>query len=194
MNIGIDIDGVLLDSMGWLEFYADFFARYEIGKNKVRDDSAYPEVNYNFTDEETSAFYAKYNDLSTKNSSLVPGASEILKKLEEDGHNLFILTARGIYNEREIKFCEPKLKQLGVTFKKIEWALRDKSDACEKFNLDVFIEDNPEHIKKVLRTNTKIIQFKSELSHVETVSDKRVSLAKNWNDVYDIILAMSPRN
>lgn len=191
MNIGIDIDGVILDSERLLAFYGEYFARFELNKKRVRNDSVSAEVNYNFTNEETSAFYDKYFDLVTKTCAIMPGAKEILQKLSAAGHNLYILTARGYYNKREIKYCRPRLKELGVKFCKIERGLMDKSAACEKYNLDVMIEDNPEHIKKILKTHTKVIQFKDELSCIPVVKNPMVYVANNWIGVYDILNKLS---
>ena len=187
MRIGIDIDGVILDSERVLSFYADYYAQFDLGKKKMRNDSVFIERNYDFTEEEADEFFARYFDYVTSTCSFVPGAKEILKKLEDDGNELYVVTMRGAFNDREIKFCDPRLDELGVNFKERVWGLKDKSTACMGFNLDFMIEDNPEHIKKLLNTNTKIIQFKESETGVQTIDSPNVFVARNWMDVYRII-------
>ena len=190
MRIGIDIDGVILDSERILNFYADYYAHFDLGKKKMKNDSVFIEENYDFTKEETDEFFARYFDLVTSTCPFVPGAKEMLKKLEDDGNELYIVTMRGAFNDREIKFCDPRLNELGVNFKEKVWGLKDKSVACTKYNLDVMIEDNPEHIKKLLKTNTKVIQFKENEAGVPTVENPNVFVARNWMEVYLIVLKL----
>lgn len=194
MNIGVDIDGVILDSERAMNFYADYFAHFELNKKRLRNDSVFVEKNFDFTKQETDLFFAKYFDFVTKTCGFVPGAREILKRLEDDGHKLFIISMRGFYHESEIEFCKPRLDELGVNFEKVLWAARDKSDACKKFNLDFLIEDNPEHIQKILTTTTKAIQLKDKTFDVPEVRGENVFVAHNWIEVYELIEQFSAKN
>ena len=185
MKIGIDVDGVILDSERWFRFYADYMAYFKFKKEKLRNDTLMIEHNYDLTQTETDSFYDEYFDSVTEKCDFVPGAVDIMKLLKSEGHQLFVVTMRGFYNENEIKYATQRLNETGIEFDGYEWNLADKSIACKKHDLDFMIEDNPVHIKNIIKSNTKCIQLFSE--NIPRVKNKNVYFADNWMDVYKII-------
>lgn len=189
MNIGIDIDGVLLDSERWYACYGDYLAYFDFHKEKIRKDTVMIEQNYDLTQAEIDKFYDLYFDKVTCECTFMPLAKEILQKLKDDGHKLYVITMRGYYNDNEVKYAKKRLKNFGVDFDGCEWICSDKSIMCNKLNIDFMIEDNPTHIKKIVKKakNTKCIQFFAE--HVKPLKHENVIFADNWVDVYKIIKA-----
>ena len=94
MNIGIDVDGVLTN---YRKFTIEQGLKYckENNKGKLVNPEAYDSIDMFDWDEETdSDFWNKNIFLYAEKNPAIQGASENIKKLKEDGHTIFIITAR----------------------------------------------------------------------------------------------------
>lgn len=182
MNIGIDIDGVILDSERNLKFYADYWSYFTLGKDRLRDDNVTQEECFDWTEEEIRYFYDHYFDAITKKSHLMVGAKEVLKKLKEDGHKLYIITLRGYYRKEERKDAEKKLKQLGIKFDNIAWNTKDKIGKCKEFKIDIMIDDAPFNVQQFANQKIKVLYFKEE--PIKDVVMSNVIKVDSWMDIY----------
>ena len=102
MNIGIDIDGVLADIEPYVFEYGSKLL-YDKGRSLEDIDrekyETYEIFKWNRDDEHE--FWDKYMfNYYTKAPARI-FASEVIKKLKEHGHNIYIITARGI-SEKEL--------------------------------------------------------------------------------------------
>lgn len=96
MNIGIDIDGVILDSEKVFRTVADLYNTIELNDRAIRAyDEPRVQEKYNWTDEEIQEFADKYFIECSKISNFMPCVKEVLNMLKLEGHNLIIITARG---------------------------------------------------------------------------------------------------
>lgn len=182
MKIGIDIDGVILDSERNLKFYADYWSYFQLNKNRLRDDDVTQENCFDWTDTEIDFFYSNYFDNITKKSELVVGAKEIISKLKEDGHQLYIVTLRGYYRPEERLDAEEKLKQLGVEFDEICWSIKDKIGKCKELGITLMIDDNPDNVEQFANQDISVLYFKEE--PIREVSMPNVIKVDSWMDIY----------
>lgn len=182
MKIGVDIDGVILDSERSLKFYADYWSYFALNKDRQREDDVTQENCFNWTDDEMDYFYSNYFDNITKKSHLMVGAKEILNKLKEEGHELFIVTLRGYYREEERIDAENKLKELGVAFDKICWNIKDKIGKCKELGVQVMIDDNPENVEQFANHSINVLYFKEE--PIREVKMPNVAKVDSWMDIY----------
>ena len=97
MKIGIDIDGVLTDIEQWqLDYGSKFF--YEKYGLKIKNYKGYEtkeifDVDIKLDDE----FWNKYFREYSINVEARKFANEVIDKLKEDGHEIYIITARGSF-------------------------------------------------------------------------------------------------
>ena len=182
MKIGIDIDGVILDTERPLRFYADFWSTFVLGKERLKSTEVSQELNFDWNTDEINEFYAKYFDDITKNSHIVVGAKEILKKLKDEGHELFIVTLRGFYREEEKILATEKLNQLGIDFEGIYWSVKNKRQKCEELGLDVIIDDSPSNASQFEGSKIKVLYFKEP--PVRDVDFSNVTKVNCWMDIY----------
>ena len=182
MKIAIDFDGVILDSEPLLKFYADFWSTFSIGKERLRDDEVTQEKCFDWTGEEIVDFYNQYFDKITRQSHLMVGAKEILQKLKDEGHQLYIVTLRGYYNQEERIEAEEKLNQLGIEFDQICWGVKDKIGKCKELEADVMIDDNPTNVMQFANENIKVLYFKeAAIREIDLPNVKKVG---SWMDIY----------
>lgn len=192
MKIAIDFDGVILDSEPLLKFYADFWSTFSIGKERLRDDEVTQEKCFDWTGEEIVDFYNQYFDKITRQSHLMVGVKEILQKLKDEGHQLYIVTLRGYYNQEERIEAEEKLNQLGIEFDQICWGIKDKIGKCKELDADVMIDDNPTNVMQFANEDIKVLYFKEEATR--EVCMPNVAKVTSWMDIYRQIELISKEN
>ena len=97
MRIGIDIDGVLTDIEKWQLDYGSKFYFEKYGK-EILDNEGYEttdifKVDSKFDDEFWTEYFKEYSI----NVDVRKFASEVIKKLKQDGNEIYIITARGSF-------------------------------------------------------------------------------------------------
>jgi len=183
MKIGIDIDGVILDSERNLKFYADYWSYFELNKNRQTDTEVSQSKCFGWTKEESDYFYGTLYDKISEQTNLMVGTKEILTKLKEEGHQLYVVTLRGYYREEERSAAESKLNQLGVEFDQVCWGIKDKIGKCEELGIELMIDDNPENVEQFASNKAiQVLYFKE--APVREVDMPNVTKVDNWMDIY----------
>lgn len=198
MNIGIDLDGVLTN---YRQFAIEQGQRYcrENNKGKLENPKAYYMKDmYNWDEETDYDFWIKNIFLYAKENPAIQGASENIKKLKENGHTIFIITARKFATPDDN--CKEELKEkMKETVKewlaknKIEYdyiifSKEDKSKNIIENDIDVMIEDSPNNLKNLSKL-TKMICY--DWPYNKGIENDNIYRCYNWNEIYDKILEIS---
>ncbi len=193
MRIGIDIDGVLTDVE---RFTTDYLSKYcvlnnipyEIGKSNYRVYKA-----FGITPAQEDAFWDEWLEPYSINEKARPFASEIIKKLKADGHEIYIITARWGTNEdteygaRMRKIVKDWLAENDIVYDKLVFskaAKEKKTQEMIEHKIDVMIEDSPINITE-LSSIVKIICY-SCLYNMDIVDDNIIR-CYSWYDIYKTI-------
>jgi len=186
MKIAVDFDGVILDSERLQKFYADYFSFFKLHKKRLRNDVTEQENCFDWTREETHEFYRTYFTMITEDSTFMPGASIMLNKLKQEGHEICLVSLRGSYADYEVPIAEKRLDEFGFKFDKLFWGIKDKSVTCEENGFDVMIEDNPENVEKFVgKDKIKVIYLKDKF--LKNVDALNVFEAGDWFEIYQTI-------
>ena len=119
MNIGVDVDGDLLDFEERFRYKAEIFDYLEKKNNKVKDKESYIiEEKYNWSEYDWNIFANKYLIKLSKDSNIIPGVKEVINLLKIDGHKLFIISARGTEFEDMITIVSEKFAKENLKFDK----------------------------------------------------------------------------
>ena len=96
MRIGIDLDGVVIDSETTFRTYEEIFAIENLNYREIinREEPKYQQ-RYNWCKEEQELFNEKYLLKAAQESNLMSGFLAIYKKLKEQRHEMIVITARG---------------------------------------------------------------------------------------------------
>ena len=97
MNIGIDIDNVISKFDEALE---EEFLKHdkELRNTGIIDPNKHmTEGMFDWSEEELWPFYLDNVERIAKNLGVKEGAKEYIEKLKEDGHEIYIITARGSF-------------------------------------------------------------------------------------------------
>lgn len=162
MNIGIDIDGVIADIEPYIFEYG---AKLLYDKGRTLDDIKRKEYEtyeiFKWDRDTEHEFWDNYMLEYYKNAPARAFASEVIRKLKEQGHNIYIITARGI-SEKNLysylkRITKEWLKRENIYYDEIFFE-KDKKKIIQEYNIDVMIEDYEKNIRN-LEKYCEIIVF-----------------------------------
>lgn len=191
MNIGIDIDGVLTDIERFeIDYGSKFCIEEEIPINI--DVSKYLEIDrLGWSDKQAEKFWNKFLVKYVTESNARVFSAEIIKKLQENGYKIYIITARNEYGMpkkyygKMQKLTKKWLKNQNIKYNKLIFAQdKDKIKQCLENNIDIMIEDCPNNI---LDISNKIKVIKYDCQYNKNVQGDNIITAYSWYHIYDII-------
>lgn len=190
MKIGIDIDGVILDSEREFRIRAELYDVIKLKRNSIIDNREMKaQERYNWSKEEIDEYINKEFLAVSRECNFMPGAIQVINLLKKEGHELIIITARGGIIKEMRNVAEERLEEKGLTFDKYYWAINDKYEICQLENIDVMIEDYYETCKKISDNKIKTLYLK-ESSSYELEENKYLKEVHNWGEIYRYIHEM----
>ena len=198
MKIGIDLDGVVIDSETTFRTYEEIFDIDILnGNNLINREEPKFQARYNWTKEQEELFWNKNLVPYVVESNPRKFAPQILEKLQEEGNKIFIITARnesGMPPEYEGKMQELTKKWLldnNIKYKKLIFTDdTNKLKNCIENNIDVMVEDSPINIKNISQ-KIKVIKF--DCQYNKDIDGKNILTAYSWYHIYDIIRKLNTR-
>ncbi len=183
MRIGIDLDGVVIDSETTFRVYEEIFAIENINKKIIDFDEPKYQGRYDWTKEEQHEFNEKYLLKAAQESHLMPGFLPIYKRLKELGFEMVVITARGVFIAEMKDDAIRLLKENNVVFDKYFWNIHDKLEICKREKIDIMIDDDYKIIQQLSNANIKTLYFRAanlkKLNETEYIHE-----VNNWGDVY----------
>lgn len=195
MNIGIDIDDTLTDIRDKLNLAAEKYAN-ELGKENKNEEDKYVEDNnngnvyqikYGFTYEELKYFLSVIHEGITKKEEPRKNCVEIIRKLHNEGHKIYIITARDSeFHEDPYKLSKDWLDKNNIYYDALIVNARNKLEVCQRKNIDLFIDDQLANCTKLSEAGIKVIRITeyNDIQHGDIINKK------NWNEIYNYIKEM----
>lgn len=187
MRIGIDIDGVLTDIE---KFQIEYGSKYFYKKNKhIANYKGYETTDiFGVSLKEDDEFW----NIAIKDYIKEPArnyASEIIKKLKDEGNEIYIITARSsnltyiddIDTEQMREIVREWLKEYNIYYDKLIFSKEDKLDICLDNHIDVMIEDKP---KNIMEISSKIPIICYHANYNEQCKGNNIISAYSWYDIY----------
>lgn len=193
MKIGIDLDGVVIDSETTFRTYEELYDLLVLkGNNLIDREEPKFQARYNWTKEQQKDFTNKFFLQVSKESNLMSGFVAAYKYLKEQGHEFVVITARGLTLDGNfMKEMEDDAKRVlneqNIVFDKYYWGQGDKLDVCQKENIDIMIDDDWRIIERLSSNNIKTLYFRdTNLKKIK--ENKFVKEVNNWGDICRYIL------
>ena len=184
MKIGIDLDGVVLNTEVLWSTYAELYDCIELNKNNViNTEEPHIQKRYDWKKEDEDKFWDRYADMT--DFDIVPGAKQVIDLLKKEGHELIVITARGAISKQH-EIAVQKLEDEGIHFDKYYWKQKEKLDICQLENIDVMIDDNYHICEAIREAGIPVIYFNALYrKHL----DERDGLKEvyNWGEAYRAI-------
>ena len=96
MKIGIDLDGVVIDSETTFRTYEEIFDINTLkGNNLINREEPKFQARYNWTEEQEKEFIEKYFLQISRESNLMSGFIAVYNLLKDAGNEFVVITARG---------------------------------------------------------------------------------------------------
>lgn len=195
MNIGVDVDGVLVDMEGYQREYGKKYFEEKLGMKPINEKGFDIEDIYGCTHAEREKFWTKYIWGYCLRAPMSENAALVSKELREKGHKIYIITGRAHTTEN------------GTSGKLFRWMLRhwlkknrfeyddivycsekesstDKLDACKRYDINLMIDDKPENLLS-LKDEIKVICYPA-IWNVDMNNDKVIRV-KNWSEIREYI-------
>lgn len=188
MKIGIDLDGVVIDSETTFRTYEELYDLAILKENNLIDrEEPKFQARYNWTKEQQKDFTDKFFLQISKESNLMSGFIGAYNHLKGQGHEFVVITARGLRTDGTfMKEMEDDAKRVlnesNIIFDKYYWGQADKLNVCKKENVDVMIDDDWKIIEKLSANNIRTLYFRdTNLKKLE--ENKYIKEVNNWGDI-----------
>ena len=195
MNIGIDVDGVLVD----LESYqrkagVDFFEN-KLGRSIV-NPAGYDLCDiYGCSKEEREKFWIRYIWAYCLTLPAIKGAAEAIKELHADGNRIVIITGRAHTAEHGVTgwlfryMLRYWLKKNKIVFDEIFFcdensSAKEKFRICREQRIDIMVDDKPEILTAVCQERTAICY---PAVWNRNIAQGKIISVKDWDEIYHYI-------
>lgn len=181
MNIGIDIDGVIQDTERAYRYYAEIYDMEHNNTGVFNRNAVKCQDRYCWSTDQSMDFMRMYSTLIQRNSPLMCGAKEVIKRLKDMGHKIIIISARGVWLNEELKNAEDLFVEHEIHVDKIELEAIDKLPICIENKIDVMIDDADFNIKRLSENGIKCLYLKDLFG--EDVENENVTVVSNWGEI-----------
>jgi uncharacterized HAD superfamily protein len=183
-KIGIDVDGVIFDYMVTVRAYAELYDYSELHKNGLVDKVAMKVgKRYDWTKKELKKFADRYFVELSKSTPFNPLAIKIIKKLIEEGHELFTISNRGLIHKEAITVIEQRFKDNGLKFNNLFWKVSDKTKVLLENKIDIIIDDSPDICEDAVAHGLAALYFREKNSR-KIIESSKLHDVDNWGQIY----------
>lgn len=187
MKIGIDLDGVVIDSETTFRTYEEIFDIDVLnGNNLINKEEPKFQARYNWTSEQEKEFIEKYFMKVSKESNLMSGFIGIYNLLKEQGNEFIVITARGGFIKEMKDDAIRLLEENNIKFDKYHWQVEDKLKICKDEKVDLMIDDDWRIIKRLSENGVKTLYFR-DTNLVKLEENEYVKEVNNWGEIYRYI-------
>lgn len=187
MKIGIDLDGVVIDSETTFRTYEEIFDMDVLkGNNLINREEPKFQTRYNWNEEQEKEFIEKYFIKVARESNLMSGFIGVYNLLKSQGHEFVVITARGGLVEELKDEAIRLLDENNIKFDKYYWKISDKLEICKKENVDIMIDDDWRIIKNLSDNSIKTLYFR-DTNLMKLEENEYVKEVNNWGDIYRYI-------
>ena len=191
MRIGIDIDNTLTDINDKLTNaaveYAKTLNKYventSLKINDIHNNGNVYQKLFGFTYNELKYFLGTIQEKITNSAIPRDYCVEIIKKLHNDGNEIYIITARDSeFHENPYLQSEIWLKENDIYYDKLIVNARDKARICLENDIDLFIDDSISNCLNVSSVGILALT----IGNSKEIYNKILNF-DNWQQIYDYI-------
>ena len=193
MNIGIDIDDTISETFETLLPYAQKYTIEDLKReSKVTIDSNFSNHFYivymnEWNENEAIDFWNKYYGEILRQVNIKKFAAEVINKLKEEGHKIYLITARWDMPNDNVKEITAKwLEKNQVEYDELIINASDKLKLVKEKKIDVFIDDSFKNCKSIAdNTNVQVYMMTSRVNG--SLGDKKIKRVFSWPEIYDLL-------
>lgn len=193
MNIGIDIDDTIAETFESLLPYAQKYTIEDL-KRESKIDSRADLANHlyivymnGWNEQEALVFWEKYYAEILKGLNIKKFASDVINKLKQEGHKIYLITARWDMRADNVEEITKKwLKDNNIQYDGLFLNASDKLAIAKENNIDIFIDDSFKNCKNIVdNSEVKVYMMNSRVN--ESLNDENIKRVFSWPEIYDFI-------
>lgn len=191
MKIGIDIDDTTVITVKSMIKYADLFDTKILGRKGTNGNLGliqnryYLKILYGWDDKTKFDFFDMYYKNVLEECEFMPDAKEIIKKLKEDGNEIYFITARLL----QIKNCDTesitKETLKDIPYDKLIINASNKLEVCKDNQIDIFIEDSYDTCKELEENGIKSYLMTTKMN--QNIDAGNIERVTSWKEIYSKI-------
>lgn len=193
MNIGIDIDDTIVDTITPMTKYANIFNHEEFGAtedkfvNGLVPSAHYLEEIFKWNEETKDKFFNKYYLQILKECKIRKNAGKVIAELKKQGHTINFITARfqSEPNCNSEEITKETLAKYNICYDNLIMDKQKKADACKSLNIDIFIDDSYDQCKFLQSQGIKSYLITTKMNDKLKIND--VIRVSSWQDFYNKI-------
>lgn len=192
MIIGIDIDDTITDTyevmMNYAQKYTIDVLKREpiINENGNCSDHFYTKYLHNWQDGEDLEFLDEYYEKIIKNVKPKTLALEYLKKLQDEGNKIVLITARWEADNFDVrKSTQEWVTKNSIPCDKLIINAENKLVAAKQENIDVFIDDSFKNCQMVASSGIKTFLMDTRVNR--GLKDEKIKRVYSWPHLYMIL-------
>ena len=193
MNIGIDIDNTLTDIENEIfesankytkKLNPDFeFKQIQKYNGFTNIANFYGEI-FGWNDENINYFFRNQRIEVVDSAKPREGVKEVLQKLKNQGHNIYVVTARSnLYDDIPYERAKKWLDNNKIPYDKLIINAKDKAKVCKELDIQVFIDDQLHNCLELAKKRIHAIR----LTDRKEVYDGIINI-DNWKEIYEYII------
>ena len=193
MNIGIDIDDTISETYETLLPYSqkytieDLKRKSNISLSGDLSNHLYLVYLNGWNEQEAVDFWEKYYAEILRKVNIKKFAAEIIRRLREEGHKVYLITARWDMRADNVKeITEKWLEENKVEYDELITNASDKLKIVQEKNIDIFVDDSFSNCKSIAdATNVKVYLMNTRVN--ESLNDDSIERVYSWPEVYSLI-------
>ncbi len=195
MRIGIDIDNCISN------FNDELLKEYLKHDKELRNTGIINESPeyirkgmFDWTEEEEKSFYNSNIESIVRKLKPLEGAVYYIKKLKEDGHEIYIITGRdnGEY-ANPYNLTEEWLNKYDINYDKLiltnAYDKHAKTEKCLENNIDLMIEDSTNISLDLISNGIKVYTMNTRYNQ----KDKTLDRVSEWKEIYERISELNKK-
>lgn len=171
MRIGIDMDGVMINTIDFIASELTKHFGYQITTDEIAHRLG--EV------EGASEYFRSKGEYLLCSLQPIEGAVEVINCLNEE-HDVYIISARfKTFYASTLQW----LKKHGINVKEVIFTEgKGKSDFCRKYKIDFFIEDSVDNALEIAAAGIKVILLTTEYNR--SLKSEGIVHLNDWQEIY----------
>ena len=187
-KIGIDVDDCICNTLEM-----DYAYAYFMFKDKIKNIDEIEVKHYNVTKllniKNPDDFFMQEKKYIMKHNSMYPKVfvKEVLEKLREKNFEIFIISSREskFWSGDAEKYLRIWLDKYEISYDNVFCDVANKAEICEKYGIDILIEDNPTYAQNANNKGLETILLRSDYNkHYQNPLNK---FAQSWIELYRIL-------
>lgn len=194
MNIGIDIDGVLVDIGKFMHDKGTRFFQKKYNM-KLKNPDAYSMTEmFGCTLEQEKKFWKQYGIQYCALEPCMKDCAQIIRKLHDEGHRIYLITSRaftagsGMMSSLARMMLRSWLHRHRIVYDEIVYCTEEESafqklSACKEHDIGLMIDDKPSNLLALKGTVDALCYDSPWNRHLRDT----VIRVHNWREVYAMI-------